>query len=497
MAFWDKFHKFIMILIVIFTLSATGVFGLELNPDTFNIDVIEDIRQNYSLTVYYQQNVTPHNFTIYNVTFEPVEHFKFGVINNLSLNETKTLDFSVKTNETLEQDYLTRLKFFYLTNETKIPANRTITITGTGFLPIELDAFLNDTLLFYNNDTINHTITDIDNLEEFDVDVNMTHTFLIDELKNYSFVDEETLIGFEVEVKDNKYLQPTVNPSYYIPYTFSVESRHLPTNLEIVLTPPFSPINYNDKSSGVLILRPNETIYNLKMESDSWTTFSENNFDLVSEKIVVFTVNPQDITRTNQTGMDYEKVIKFTADNLDDMEKTFTIHINSRNFSQPDDDKPQIFVRLMTPEEQAEYCEDRDWDDPFCHVEEKNQTVIQYRDKIYTKNYTEAELDDLTDADEDEQDAIATLKTKVENMEKLIKDTLGLFGGQLGNLTDKVNQNLDKQDETHWFVTSVRRDWNLGGIGLGLLVIILVAFFVKNKRNTAEQESALEESSRI
>ena len=99
---------------LLFILLLSVVQGITIDRSEFDETVVELRSQNFSIAVTYD-NQTEHNFTIYNVTFKDVPHFTFYPIHNLSMNETKIIDMSVRANDTFNMMFLSKLKYYYLT----------------------------------------------------------------------------------------------------------------------------------------------------------------------------------------------------------------------------------------------------------------------------------------------------------------------------------------------------------------------------------------------
>lgn len=493
-----NWKKAILIILGIIILAATliGAFAIQISPDTFNEEVIKDQAYNYSFSIEYN-NATPHNFTIYNVTFNSIPGFTFTKIANLSKNETKTISAFVNANTIVDTNYVSKLTYYYLTQSTASPVVRNISIGSGGFNPFSLNAVLNDTLFFTNKDTINHTITDMATSTSHKLVPNQTLQIAMTEIKTYNYVDEQTSTGLNVNVATNIIQSPTVNPSYDIPFTFRLKSVYPKTALNLSFTPPKSALDYDETSLGVLIFRPINPVYNISLSSDNWITFDSNNFDITNgEKVVFLTLTSQNITQTDQTGKSYAKTIHITADNTEPQDISFSVSINQHNFtsSSGTQNTTTVIVRLPTLDEQRAMCESVGYNDTFCleKIAYQNQTV--YVNRTLDPNLNEQDVVDFFGKQGQDSSDVDTLKstvqTELDDTQKGLEDVKNRQTTLENILMTRVLPVIEKIDA---FMENFRTNKNVRTLGVILLMTIVGVFgYAYYKKNIAKKKELAE-----
>jgi len=479
-----------VMLFLLSILLISSVYGLTTYPDEFSTTIIQDTLENYTMEVFYNLTNTPHNFTIYNITFSSLPYFDFGVIDQLDVNETKSFNFTIRTNETFDTTFLPKLEYFYLVDSIKEPENYTIAVLGNGFNPTLVEMNKQDILIFDNLDTINHTITDLDTNNQLEVMPNASVTFLLDEIKVYNFVDEQSNIGLEVNVTTNDIQAPTRDDQLYEFYDFKVKSIYEVENFSMDFLAPSSQINYNEKTSGLIIFRTNEDLFNINLVSDNWLNFSRNNFNLSQDTYVFFNVTPRDIKYNNQTDKTYSKEIKITGDNIADKTISFDIYVKPANVTEVEGDKTKFIFETMTAEDTIQYCENKYGDDPrdwegTCEIIVVNITTTEYKDRILNPDLTEEKVQQYFSADERFDSDLGTLKTIIQDTDKKSNEKIDLVVEAMENLSKQVNENTQKTQDTKQTVDNFKKNENVktyGGMIIGFVVVIGLIIFAF-KRN--------------
>lgn len=455
---------FTLIVILIFTIgSATSLI---LQPKSFDINVTEFQEFNYSLELTYVNN-TLFNMTLYNITIQKIPHTTFHPISNISLNQSKPLNFTIKTNTTLDTQYVPKLTFFYLTKSKRTPVIKTIIINQSGFTPFNIKIFQNDILRFLNLDIIDHTITNIANSQETDIEINQTHNITFPTIGNFTFADEQTLAGLNIEVLNNSFLQPTQNPSWFIPVTFKIKSIHQPGALQIQLTTPERSIRYNELAKGVLILDSEHPIFNLKLQADDWITFPKNNFNLDGQEAIIFDIRPTNITKTNQTGRIYQKEIKFIADNIQTQSINFSISIESANITAINQagDNVRFVDRPLTPEETIDYCFDQygddldDWEG-LCKGIHVNITRTEFIERAINASINERTLIDFLERDSREEADTTKIKTAVETTSEQERIETQALKSAIENNTKNIESAVQKINQVHDLTVTEKQEKN-------------------------------------
>ena len=344
-----------------------------------------------------------------------------------------------------------------------------------------LSAVLNDTIVFTNKDTINHTITDIDTSSSQILKPNQTYEMAITELRTYNMLDVQSSTGLTINVSTNIVQTPTKNPSFDISYSFQLKSVYPKTALNLSFTPPKSAMEYDESSLGVFIFRPDNDIFNLHLESDGWTTFDDNDFDITGEKILFFTFTPKNITQTDQTGKTYNKTITITADNIEIQQLNFNVFLNQHNFttSSGGGSNTTVIVRLPTLDELDSLCQSVGYNDTFCQAKIKNQTLIVYENRTIDPNLNEQDVVDFFSGQGEDKIDLGTIKTEVQtgldDVEKATKNNTERL-----NDLDRRFANLEalmKRVDT--FLNNIKTNENaktFGSIVLLIMSVVIVLF---------------------
>ena len=153
-----------------------------------------------------------------------------------------------------------------------------------------LNAYINDTIRFFNNGTENLTLKKNDTTlisflpPQSSFDMNVTSSLIY-------FIEESGFIG-SINANSNAVFQYVHNPANDKNLIFKVTSKNKPVQASInVLLNNFI-MDYNGTADAVLQLQTNETIFGLHLTADKWITFSSNDFDFSGNKIVNYQIKP-------------------------------------------------------------------------------------------------------------------------------------------------------------------------------------------------------------
>lgn len=476
-----------MILAIISSVSA-----VKFTPAELHINATTNITANYSIQVFYD-NTSTTNFTLYNLTFTPIQGFTFSKLHNLSYLQTKQLNFTATFSSRQQSTFIPKLTFYYMINITKEPETYIITTTDTGFSQNSLDLSVNDTITMKNQGTQDHEITIIGNdtlTVPEDSEINIT----LRQVNNYTIIHELSSTGLSVKARTNIMQTPARDPNLDLPYNIIVNAGLPPTNYTYEFIRPKEKINYNEQSSGLIYIRPEEKIYNLKLESDSWITFNSNDQDISTDTSIGFSIRPANMTKTEETGKSYNKQIRITGENIREKVINFSIYVNPHNFSESAEGK--IYVeKPVGPEEVEKYCRDlygddvAEWEgecDGFVVI--KNNTVYEDRPRPIDVNPGTVE-EALTGYDRLSGD-VDTLKTRTEDSTKECKDAKEQSQQTNREFREFKNQTNEVLGEIKDYMQAKSRDnnWLFWGFVLICTIVLGIYGYHKVKEYLANKE---------
>lgn len=458
-----------LILTIFFIILIQTVSAIVTNPEQIDVNYQINVKEKSGIEIHYDQN-TSHNFPIFNITIEDIPLINFSSIQELRINETKTLNYSYKITEPVVDTYTGKLTYLYKTNISKEPQNYTITVNATGFSPINLTISQNDTIIWENIDTVNHTVTNLNNPDdriELLPGQKFFRTFT--EITNFSYFDEKTSIGGNLKIKSNLIEAFTHTPSFDIPITVTLQFTS--SNIETDIIPDTFSIDYNKEDQGVIRLKTNDSVFNVNLQGD-WFTFQENDFDLEGTKIIVFTIKPDNITVSDQTNQTYTKEIIITGENLISTTVQVPIFINRANLTD-DIDNIRLILRPMTLKEQRAYCEEIDWDDPTCEEYIRNDSYPVYVERTIRPELNESQFIDFIEAPDTLLQSNDRIINRIEQTESQQNNRIDSVTEKVNNLETQITDLSGKINNINEYVLNIKRNKIFSSVLFWIIFIIL------------------------
>jgi hypothetical protein len=387
-SFLKKLILFFLVYSFVILLRSTSVISLLVQPSMISMDVIEGTATPFYFNITYEANETKHNFTIYNVTFEPLPYIEFATIGNLSSNESAILNFTVLTNSSFSGlSLVSKLNFKYLVKNPVIPQNYTIIINDTGIYPANFTGYYNDTVILFNNDVHNHTLQSLPpESYAYTIGINESTQILLQQ--NMSFYDIETQYAGYIFYYDNIINWFAHTSEFDTPVQFQINSAYPQAILHAEYLPNLFELKHNQPVTGILYLFSNETIYHLNL-SGEWMNFSENNFEMQGEKIISFSIVDYNITANEQTAMSYQKVMHIKAENIVPFDLPVNIYLAYYNFTSENAPKTIFIPIKLTKAEMMDLCDQEDWESEDCQALLVNITVEKNVERTLHPNISE------------------------------------------------------------------------------------------------------------
>ena len=483
------------VILLLFLMLFATVSALNITPDQLDLSYTLNEIKTGQIQFYYEGNTTPHQFTIYNITLESIPHLNVTPIPSLNVNETGNINFSYQISTPVSGSFSGKITYNYLTNITRDPENHTATVNSTGFTPINRTIYLNDSVIWENIDTTNHTITNLINpSQRYHLTPGAKLYLQFPGTGNFSYYDEYTSIGGFVYIESNVYEIYTHTPSFDTAY--EVNFDFVSEEIETDVIPETFTMNYNGQDEGILRLKSTNKIFSVHLSGD-WFSFSQNDFDLDGTKLVTFTIKPTGIDETAETDKNYDKKILVTGENLLSTEVTVPIFINQHNFTE-DEDGPTFIFETLSAEETIKYCTDKygkdkeDWEG-FCQDLIQNESYPVYVEQRFYPELNESDFKKAIDApdtiiesnnrlrtDMEEQSAaqngkIVNLENKVNNLEA----SVGSMGEKITTISDYI---LNIRQNTS--ITSIIF-WLLFFIALLIFMVVKIVAWIKSRKQTS------------
>ncbi len=181
----NKLFSGLVVLIAIMSLPTVTADSLDLLPQSLDANVLVGVSEDFSVQLH-----NTHSFTIYNITFTPIDGVTFPTITSLNSNETRDITVTVLSDESESISPTSTVEFFFLEEISQDQNRHFVNITDSEFTPDILNIIQNDFVEWRNVDTISHRIVG----SSFDVVIPVNGTF------EYQFLSE----GLEI-VSDNDF----------------------------------------------------------------------------------------------------------------------------------------------------------------------------------------------------------------------------------------------------------------------------------------------------
>lgn len=446
------------------------VQGFVISNSYVPIDYTVNQRYEGFITINYDLNTTPHNFTIYNITIENIPYLNFTPISSLDINNTARLNYSVKITEPVAQEYQGIITYYYLTNTTRLEKNYTITVNSTGFNPLNSTIYQNDSIIWKNIGTVNHTVTNLNNTQDrIILPIGTIFIQKYPDIAEIQYYDEITSLGGYLYIQDNLEETYVHTPGYDVPITFNFQYNS--GNIEAAIFPSSFTLDSNKKDEGVLRIKSNFTVFNLHLEAD-WFSFEKNDFNLEDVDLVNFIIDPINITKREQTNKTYTKTIEITGDNIFKKTIDVPIFINYANITSADDDVI-IVLRPMTIKEQRAYCEEVDWDDSTCQEYIKNESYPVIKERIIRPELNESDFIEFIDAPDKIIESNDRLRSSYEESETEQNTRMDSFGDRLDNVENNLGNLTTMMSTVNGYVLNLKRNKFWGSFFFWMIITIL------------------------
>jgi hypothetical protein len=448
--------KGIILLSVLFILSFINASYISPNPISVELNVNQNM--SYTLTI----NNT-NNFSIFDFKFPTLESkgFHFPDI-TIPGNTALSFPFYVITNESFYGIINEKVEFNFYANLPEEITNYYIDITDNGFSETYKTIRKGDTIIWTNKDDVTHTIYSTE-FGSLTIAENSTAQYTFNNLGKFSYYDEYFYIfskfNGEIEVINRTAQQKVHNPMYDIPWDIDLTSVANPTNLQVSNSKNNFTIVYNSYTNGQITIENigDEDAEGVSIKSDSeWLTFEKTDFKIEQGQTdwVEYQIFPHSL-QTNDTDKNYTIIIQVKAKNSNQTNLSINVYIPYKEITSSLD-SDLAFLQYL----ENIYCPKYPCS-KFCSPE-----LPQCN---YNSSYGDLNLEilgniskiDLYNVMKD----ISKLASSGARTDNSVKELADLYGITVPELTELINQSVNKQiinekkvksnNNTVWIITSL------------------------------------------
>lgn len=444
-----------LLLGVIVLLSVIPFVSAELSvsPTSYDITTLLDKSKEHSITFY-----NGFNYSIYNVTFSPINGFNFPTVTEIPSNQSKTVNFTTLFTDIIDTQETSTVSFVYFVSVDPTIHIHDVNITDAGFMPGEITILRQDKVRWNNTGSIAHTVTTVtgEPVLEHTLLPNETYEVGFDFVNRMEYKDDVLFFGGAVNVLERYSDEPTHNPIYDKTISFNLRSVYEETYLVLQLLENNYTVEFGKSTEGILSIKNNGSLdaYNIELSSSlpSWIAFEENNFNLsIGEtNFITYTVVP-DLQYTNETDKQYDIGISVVSDNAETITDFLYVMVPFKDIENQSQENLSEFFK-----QKLEFCNNFPTS-PYCLqeplIEYVNITI--YREAPLPYNFTFEE--------------IRTIFTRLQTLEDLntrttnnIKETMDLIRTDLQDMRQNVNSSTaiameakkkaDDEQRARWMV---------------------------------------------
>lgn len=292
-----------------------------------SIEVVVGEKTAKNFTVFNDKN---HN--CYNLEFISDDDIDIAEIDYIKNNTFKNHTFLVTT--ATAYDLYKQVNAKYLRKEF-VPGeqlNYTIEIEGD-FTPNQIEMTDNDYVVFYNVDSVNHTIKELNG--SFEYEIAPAQKLQLGINKNTTVYDKDTNQSAKIVIvpEEEQYVHYSDDD---INFSIHIISKHKETGLTITLLEERIEAEYNETiHSTMLVETGNQSAYNISLEG---AEFEKNHFNLSANRVEVvdFSID-LDFYREDQTNKSYFIDISAYADNSEKVEVQLEIYVKGAEIDEERD----------------------------------------------------------------------------------------------------------------------------------------------------------------
>lgn len=349
----------------ILTYCASATPLLVVTPPT-NIDILLGSTGIFSL------NLTNTGDTnLYNLSFTAIDGFSFPQNIQIPKNDSVIINFTVTGKTTTPTSISTTISFYYNSTTIINPLTSQVTINPSGFSTVNKTIYVGDTIVFNNTGNANHSITKSDLTFESILQPNTTLNLPFTNIGTFGYFDRiNTGLSMFVNVLSNAVTTPAHDPILDKTVTFNYNLLYTKANITVsnVIPASFS-MDYRAIAEGAIHIVANEKIFHMRLYDD-WLRFEENDLDIPanSSRIIKFTLRPDIIKSTNSTNITYNRNIRITSTNTDNVSITLPVFIEYHDFNQISSNGTIVQTNyiIVNWTEAVDSC-NADPDQYFCH----------------------------------------------------------------------------------------------------------------------------------
>lgn len=380
-----------------------------------------------------------HNFTIYNITFSPNSYITYQSIDSLAINTSIKKNITINPTSIFSRTAFTSIVIFYYLTDIPLPAvTYNVTINDTGFTPTRFITYTGDSVRWFNNGSLAHTITHSSFDDTLQPTQSITKTFNSEQFIDYQDIN----IGFHGYINITKRPQQFANnPSFNRNSIINLESKAQASSVEFEITPKDYNVRHNQITEGLLRIKnlANITAINIHFTDNSdWISYTDSGFNMSSlqNRFIVFKIKPvlSNITESNRT---YNFDISVLGDNINTITDKINIVVPfeetliTENGSSIED---CLIENTACWLKRKEFCDTYPYS-PACNPAPRKEIIEKpvYIEPTTPYNYTDKEIQSFLIR-------LATIQDNIDKTNKFVNEKTESIANILGILTNTQEQ---------------------------------------------------------
>lgn len=345
-----------LLLFLILAVSVSGLPDLTIDKEAINMNVERGHIKEYNITL-----TNNGDMDIYNITFSHINNIEFPKIGFLGKGKSQTGKIKILTSNIYDATKISTISYFFIENQSSMPQIKSIKITAGGYVPNVIDAKVNDKIVFFNNDTINHTITDVSSTLDETVSPSTSYILNVANENNIIFFDRTNGNSGTINVEKNvseEYIHSTALDKTL---SLQISSKQSETDLVIMLIKDTFVIRNKDTKQLAIEVSNigTETAKGIMVDMDWFNDTDYQQFDLEggNSKYIFLDIEPN-INKTEETNRTYNLDMNIYGVNTKTITKTVKVFVPYENMDETGigNNTFTIVRPILAINETIEYC---------------------------------------------------------------------------------------------------------------------------------------------
>lgn len=459
-----KFFLFLLVSLIILPFS---LGQLVVSPENFTIEKTPSEEKKFVFNV-----TNTGNFSYEDINFQSGlgDKITMSTISKLEPEQTATINSTVLSSGDFEEKI--RIKGFYNASLGQTPESETYEIDMKLELEDNYDIDkcdfsinIGDTVIWNNvHDISAISIYDINNVKLFDIQPNASYPMTFNDAQSFEYYAKQgsaTLIPSLCAITVLSDDGLVNNPDLDAVVDLNIKMVYPETQIKIEFLPESVEMDFFESNTDLFKITNigNNEVVDATIQGD-WFSFTENNINIPknSHKVIGYTLEPQGITKTNQTNKTYTKTVTLNG-NFPKEEHQTDIFIKHSEITQTDEETDTSLSELIKTyyETVKSYCSEEENENMEVCLQMENTEIDSYRNQT---DFVNTQISDLIRS-------FQLDKERRERQQNIYK-----------NITSSMAQDLDgmenKQSDVSNSVTEIQD--NLKSLTTNIVTVIIIIF---------------------